>query len=360
MRKGKLDATHLTSAHMAEQYMAIYEGRCMLDNISMCIEPAARGRCGQVLEPRVQVSVLMSVYARERPEYLDRSLSSVESQTLEPVEIVLVENGPLGGALEDVVASHASSHSELYRVVKLAEDMGLGRALSVGLDKCSQNIVARMDSDDICAPCRFEREAAYLSGHPEITVVGSWIAEFETNPNILVASREPPCDPDELRRYAKFRNPLNHMTVMMRRDQVLSVGGYSANCMYFEDYLLWIQLLSVNFRLANIPEHLVYARTGYGMYGRRGGWSYALSTIHFLKRARSTGFLSVGDMCISTIVRTAGSLLSPGLRRFVYLHGLRRVSKDKTSEKANGGQRPGDASPEMKTFLGSDRKEEQK
>jgi len=313
-----------------------------------------------VLEPQVQVSVLMSVYAREKPEYLDLSLSSVESQTLKPVEIVLVEDGPLGGALEDVVANHVGPHPELYQVIKLPENVGLGGALSVGLGRCSQNIVARMDSDDICAPCRFETEAAYLSSHPEITVVGSWIAEFETNSNIPVASREPPCDPDELRRYAKFRNPLNHMTVMMRRDQVLSVGGYSADCMYFEDYLLWLQLLSVNFRLANIPEHLVYARTGYGMYGRRGGWSYALSTTHFLKRARSTGFLSAGDMCISTIVRTAGSLLSPGLRRFVYLHGLRRVSKDKTSEKANGDQRLGDASPEMKTLLDSDRKEEQK
>jgi len=313
-----------------------------------------------MLEARLQLSVLMSVYAREKPEYLDMSLSSVESQTLKPVEIALVENGPLGGALEDVVAKHAGLRPELYQIIKLPKNVGLGGALSVGLGMCSHDIVARMDSDDICAPYRFEREAAYLLGHPEVAVVGSWIAEFETDPNTPVAFREPPCDPDELRRYAKFRNPLNHMTVMMRRDAVLSVGGYSADRMNLEDYLLWIQLLSANFRLANIPEHLVYARTGYGMYSRRGGWNWALSTNHFLKRARSTGFLSAGDMCISTIVRTAGSLLSPSLRRFVYLHGLRRVSKDKTSKKANGGQRPGDASPEMKTFLGSDRKEEQK
>ncbi|MHB8107543.1 MAG: glycosyltransferase [Candidatus Cryosericum sp.] len=313
-----------------------------------------------MLEPRVQVSVLMSVYAREKPEYLDRSLSSVESQTLKPVEIVLVENGPLGGALDDVVANHVRPHPELYQVIKLPENVGLGGALSVGLGRCSQNIVARMDSDDICAPCRFETEAAYLSSHPEITVVGSWIAEFETDPHTPVAFREPPCDPDELRRYAKFRNPLNHMTVMMRRDAVVSVGGYSTERMNLEDYLLWIQLLSVDFRLANIPEHLVYARAGYGMYGRRGGWRWAVSTIHFLNRARNTGFLSASDVCISTVVRTLGSLLSPGLRRFVYLHGLRRVSKDKTSGGENGGQLPSDTSSETKTSLDSDRREEQK
>jgi glycosyltransferase involved in cell wall biosynthesis len=297
-----------------------------------------------MLESQVRLSVLMSVYARERPEYLDRSLSSVENQTLKPVEIVLVEDGPLGEPLEGIVADHTSFHPKLYEVIQLPENVGPGRALSVGLGKRSQNIVARTDSDDTCASCRFEREAAYLSSHPEIAVVGSWIAEFETDPNTPATSREPPCDPDELRRYAKFRNPLNHMTIMMRRDQVLSVGGYSTDYMYFEDYLLWVRLLSANFRLANIPEYLVYTRTGYGMYGRRGGWSYGLSTIHFLKRARNGGFLSATDICIATIMRTAGSLLSPGLRRFAYLYGLRRVSVDSTGKRKEQEPHPADVS----------------
>ena len=89
-----------------------------------------------MLEARLQLSVLMSVYAREKPEYLDLSLLSVESQTLKPVEIVLVEDGPLGGALADVVANHARSHPGLYRVIKLPENVGLGGALSVGLGRC--------------------------------------------------------------------------------------------------------------------------------------------------------------------------------------------------------------------------------
>jgi glycosyltransferase involved in cell wall biosynthesis len=313
-----------------------------------------------MMERELQISVLMSVYAREKPEYLDLSLSSVENQTLKPVEIVLVEDGPLGLALETVLTSHVDLHPQLYKVVKLPKNVGLGGALSIGLEKCSQDIVARMDSDDISAPCRFEREAEFLFNHPEIAVVGSWISEFEADPKNPLASREPPCDPDELRSYAKLRNPLNHMTVMMRRNQVLSVGGYTVDCALFEDYLLWIRLLSAGFRLANIPEHLVYARIGNGMYGRRGGWNYARSTTRFLKSARSTGFLSASNVCVAVIVRTAGSLLSPGLRRFVYLHGLRRISKGKATETVTGDQCSTDIWPETGALLDSDRREEQK
>ena len=108
-----------------------------------------------------RISVLISVYSKEKPAYLQQSLNSIFAQTMPPDEVVLVEDGPLSEPLLAVIESYAQQHQELH-VVKLPTNVGLGLALNEGLKHCNYNLVARMDSDDIMKPERLAKQAAYL------------------------------------------------------------------------------------------------------------------------------------------------------------------------------------------------------
>lgn len=126
----------------------------------------------------MQFSVLISVYHREVPSYLSASLQSIFNQTLVPSEVVLVKDGPLTPELDLVIDEFVAKYSTL-KIVILPENVGLGRALNEGLKHCSHELVARMDSDDICKPDRFEKQIMAFEQQKDVAVVGSWIDEFE-------------------------------------------------------------------------------------------------------------------------------------------------------------------------------------
>ena len=175
-------------------------------------------------------SVLMSLYAREQPEYLRQCLASLAAQTLPPNEIVLVYDGGLPESLEAVVASFSGSLP--LKIVRLPQNVGLGRALNAGLQECAHEWVCRMDTDDICHPERFARQLAFVVVHSELDVCGSQIDEFEHTPADAAHSRRVPCTHEEIARFAKSRNPINHMTVCYRKSAVLSAGNYQHAPLY--------------------------------------------------------------------------------------------------------------------------------
>ena len=125
----------------------------------------------------MKFSVLLSVYRKEQPAYLRQSLDSIFTQTLLPDEVVLVKDGPLTDALDEVAEDYCRKYP-VIRVVPLSENQGLGRALNEGLKHCSYDLVARMDTDDVAKPERFEKQIAVFCAHPEMDVVGAWIDEF--------------------------------------------------------------------------------------------------------------------------------------------------------------------------------------
>ena len=147
--------------------------------------------------PRLDFSVLLSVYWKENPDWLRLSLKSIwEDQSLKPAEIVLVKDGPLTDRLETVISQFKQSAP--LKIVPLSQNQGLGRALNEGLKFCSFDLVARMDTDDISKPDRFEKQIRFISQHPDISVVGSWVDEFIGNPDHVVSERKLPSTPDEL------------------------------------------------------------------------------------------------------------------------------------------------------------------
>ena len=182
----------------------------------------------------MKFSVLLSVYRKEQPAYLRQSLDSIFTQTLQPAEVVLVKDGPLTDALDEVAEEYCRKYPVL-KVVPLSENQGLGRALNEGLKYCSYDLVARMDTDDVAKPERFEKQIAVFCAHPEMDVVGAWIDEFEGSIENVISVRVLPLEHSEIRRFARKRNPVNHPVVMFRKSAVLVAGGYQ-HFPLFEEY----------------------------------------------------------------------------------------------------------------------------
>lgn len=225
-----------------------------------------------------QYSVLMSLYKKEKPEYLKLALESMINQSIKPDEIVLVEDGPLTKELYDVI----DEYKEYLYIVKNDENLGLGVSLKKGLKRCKNELVARMDTDDIAKLYRCEKQINYLKEHPECSIVGGQIEEFIGEESNIIGKRIVPCSDKELKEYIKRRCPFNHMTVMFRKKDVLDAGNYE-DFFNNEDYILWIKMAMKEKKFANLDEILVTVRVGKDMYQRRGGKKYFQSEIKLQK-----------------------------------------------------------------------------
>ncbi|WP_306298630.1 glycosyltransferase [Enterococcus cecorum] len=219
-------------------------------------------------------TVLMSVYYKEKPEFLDLSLkSNLDDQTRKPDEFVLVCDGPLTEELDEVISKYQTKYPDILKVYRTEENQGLGKALNFGLEKCSYDIVLRSDSDDVCDPKRFEIQAGFMETHREVAVCSSHIEEFDNDWRKTEKTKTLPLSHDELYKMAKFRNPINHMAAGFRKKVIMEIGSYR-HIPYVEDYELWVRTLVNGYKLANIDCSLVHARVGNGMIGRRGNRQY--------------------------------------------------------------------------------------
>jgi glycosyltransferase involved in cell wall biosynthesis len=268
-------------------------------------------------------SVLLSVYAKENPAYLGGSLASIIKQTRMPDEIVLVEDGPLGEALRKVVDEFASRYPSIVRVAKLGQNSGLGKALQFGLTQASHEIVARMDSDDIADPRRFEFQIGYMESHPECDVVGSNTIEFIDGPESPSGMRIVPETHEKILGTAKMKNPMNHMTVVFRKSAVLDAGGYQ-HVPYFEDYALWTRMLQLNSKFYNIQHPLVLARVGNDMIGKRHGTAYVGHEFRFFNTLRQSGFIDNGTFFANLALRLPLRLVPKSLLALLYKKILRK------------------------------------
>lgn len=267
-------------------------------------------------------SVLMSVYYKEKPEYLDLSMESILlKQTLSPNEFVLVCDGELTPELESVIDKYKQLFPTVLKIYR-KDNEGLGKALNFGLSKCIYQIVARADSDDICVPDRFEKQLNYLMEHPEIGIISSHIDEFDINwmtPNHV---KKLPLTHEKLYQMAKYRNPLNHMAVMMKKDIVVNVGSYR-HIPYAEDYELWIRAMINGVKIANVDKVLVHARTGNEMLKRRGTKKYIKSWHILNKEMITAGMIGYATYIRNMISITAFVIMPIGIKDFLYKTVLR-------------------------------------
>jgi glycosyltransferase involved in cell wall biosynthesis len=272
-------------------------------------------------------SVLMSLYARESPQALELALASLAQQTLQPDETVIVLDGPVSHEHLGVLSQYERALA--MKVVPLSKNVGLAQALAIGLAQCTYEWVARFDTDDWSHPERFARQHAFLDAHPTVELLGSCIGEFETTPDLVTRIRNVPLTHEAIVRYARRRNPFNHMTVMYRRSAVQAAGGYQ-DLQWMEDYWLWVRMLHAGVRAANQPELLVHARAGTAMIARRGGSAYVRSEWRAQRKFCALGFVSPLIAITNFFLRATPRLLPTAIRAKLYSKALRKKTEVQT------------------------------
>lgn len=263
----------------------------------------------------IKLSVLMSLYAKESPAYLIQALVSLVESTVAPDEVVMVLDGPIGDALAEVLARYREKLP--LREVPLPHNVGLGPALNAGLAACSNEWVARFDTDDINEPDRFSKQLVFIEAHPDVDIIGGAIAEFDIDPMKPTAVRKVPERHEGIVQFAHKRNPFNHMTVMYRKSVVQACGGYRNEHLY-EDYALWVRMLQAGSHAANLPDCLVRARTGRGMLARRGGVKYAINEVRTQRTFLRQGFISRSRFLLNVVERVPVRLCPAWVRGAAY------------------------------------------
>lgn len=272
-----------------------------------------------------KITVLMSAYKKDNAQDFRKSVESIsEKQTLPPNEVIIVIDGPVPDELTNTIKK-LEKEIPYIRTHWLPENKGLGNAMNVGVNLCSNELIARMDADDISTPDRFEKQIEFMERHPMIAVLGGQISEFIGNENNIVGYRKVPLDPEECRKYYQDRDPLNHMTVMFRKSAVLDSGNYLPWHLD-EDTYLWGRILKKGYKIANLPDVLVNVRVGEAMYARRGGWKYFKSDTSILKWKLENGLTSKSSFFYNYLVRFTVQVLMPNSVRAWFFKKMLRNS----------------------------------
>lgn len=268
-------------------------------------------------------SVLMTVYYKENSEYLKQAIESIQAQTFPTDDFVLVCDGPLNQELDSVIKKKQQEMKNILNVVRLKKNAGLGNALNKGIQQCKNELVARMDSDDISYPDRCEKQLMVFNTYPEISVCSGIVEEFATNPKVVESRRVPPETQEEIREFAKVRNPFNHPCVMYKKPDVEAVGSYK-DFYLLEDYYLWVRMIMAGYQGYNLQEPLLHMRAGTDMYMRRGGLKYAKTQEKLFRFMKNNGFISKGQYIKNCVIRGESSLAPNWLRKFVFEKVLRK------------------------------------
>lgn len=272
----------------------------------------------------LKFSVLISVYKNEKPEYLALALDSMVRQTLQPQEYVIVKDGLLTEALDACIESFQQQVSVPVKILAFEQNRGLGLALRDGVVACSNEYIARMDTDDIAKPERFAKQIAYLEKHPEIVLLGSRITEFSTDAEHPDTITQLPLSDKEIRKYAKSRNPFRHMTIIYKKSAVLEAGNYR-DFLWFEDYDLWVRIMQKGFKVENLADCLVNVRANDEMFARRGGWRYLKQDLKFQRWLYDKGFVNFPQWAKNITVRSAMRLIPSAVKVLLYKNFLRKT-----------------------------------
>lgn len=268
----------------------------------------------------------MSVYQRETVDNFVSAIDSVLNQSLPASEIILVKDGALYAELDNVIDAYMLEHKDVLKVVNSTENKGLGYALSVGVEACSYNVIARMDTDDICVAHRFERQIEFLESNPEYAVVGSNIQEFNNVPSDLGRYKVNPESHAELIKQIKLKSPFNHPSIFFKKDAVLNAGNYNGDLPLFEDYALFLRLWLNNAKFYNIQQPLLNFRVGTGIatIKRRSGFHYLKKEWRFILYAKKIGAFNYSDLIKYTLIKFPVRLLPPRFVLFIYNTFLRK------------------------------------
>lgn len=263
-------------------------------------------------------SVLMSLYKKEKPEYLRIALDSMLKQTIEPDEIVLVEDGPLTDELYEVLSDYPMLHR-----IRNEKNLGLGLALNVGLKQCRNELVARMDTDDCSKPNRCEKQLARFLEKPYLAIVGSHIDEFSGEVSNVISQRIVPTTSEDIYKFSKKRSAFNHPAVMYSKTAVLENNGYS-DLKRNQDVDLFGRMQFEGYKAENIDEALLLFRSSDELAKRRKSWQNTWSYIATIRKFWKMGYSSFSDYAIVAIAQTGMYLMPVKMQNYIYKKLLRK------------------------------------
>lgn len=269
-------------------------------------------------------SVLMSVYRNSKADEVQSCLESLFGQTVTSDDLVIVIDGEIPVTLQNYLSIVSSDHMEIH-LLPLNQNVGLGNALKYGMQHCQHELIARMDTDDICDKTRFEKQLKCFETDPELSIVGSNIGEFIGDSTHVIGYRNVPAQHLEICEYLKKRCPFNHMTVMFRKSEVERSGGY-LDWHYNEDSYLWVRMYLAGCKFKNISENLVFARVNEDTYRRRGGWKYYQSERNLFKYMKDNKVIGWFAYQKAKWIRFVGYVLLPNRIRGWAFQKILRVS----------------------------------
>jgi len=262
-------------------------------------------------------SVLISVYSKENPKYFNDALCSIyDNQTRKPCQIVLVKDGLLTEELDLCITKWKEKLSDILTVIELPVNMGLAVALNTGLKECRYELVARMDTDDISLPDRFEKQVSFMECNPDIVASSAVIEERDEHLLNCIGRRDLPLEPNSIEKMAKWRSPLSHPVSIFRKSVVQSVGGYPA-FRTSQDYALWSLLLTKNYSMANMPDILHIQRAGNLLMNRRGV-KFFKGECRLLRYQYNIGFLSSYEYMRNIFIRFIVRMSPNPIKSFLY------------------------------------------
>lgn len=246
------------------------------------------------------------------------------NQTIQPDEVVIVKDGPLTKELDLVLNEYLKRYPEFFNIVVSEKNIGLGLALNLGLKQCKNEIVARMDTDDISLPTRCEKQLQMFEDDIDLSIVGTMVDEFQDDPNVVISSRIVPIHHSEIYEFAKRRSAFNHPTVMFKKSKVLAINGYS-NLRRNQDVDLFGRMLFSGYKAANINQSLLLFRSNIDLSKRRKSWENTKSYIQTIKGLWKIGYSSFSDFLIVSFGQIVMLLCPIRMQNWLYKRFLRKV-----------------------------------
>lgn len=270
----------------------------------------------------MEYSVLMTVYKNDNPQYFKLALNSMINQTKKPNEIVLVNDGPIPKTLQNIIDE--LNFDNIINQIELKENVGLGLALNEGLKVCKNELIARMDSDDISLPERCAKQVKEFEKNNKLDIVGLQVKEFSGDVENIVGERKVPTSNEEIYKFSKTRDPFNHPTVMYKKSKVIQAGCYG-NYRKNQDTALWIEMLKKNAVCLNLNDDLFRFRFDENTYKKRKNWLNTKLLIQIRKKAYHSGFNTFREYMYIVCAQLGIYIMPTGFQKFLYKHFLRRT-----------------------------------
>jgi glycosyltransferase involved in cell wall biosynthesis len=266
--------------------------------------------------------LIMSVYKNTNITFFQQSISSIINQDIDLHEKIIIIDGPIDVKLEEEISRLESKN---FHSMRLPHNLGLGEALRQAVNASSADYIFRMDDDDINCKGRFKIQAEFSIAHPEVSVIGGQIAEFDDQNPELMYLRSCPTNTKKIKKMMRRRNAVNHVTCLIKRQDILECGNYKSNTPGFEDYELWMRMLKSGKEIVNLDQVLVKVRFSQKQYKNRFGIRPAINEAKMQWMFYKNQYIAFPDILLNIFIRILPRLFPIGIVRPLFKLYARQV-----------------------------------